>query len=189
MQQERALDKHVRLVKAGSKVIHQQGFHRTVLADIAKEANVPPGSIYYYFKTKDELAESVINQRVEHMRGLMQEWDSYVNPKKRLGALIQVWADDREKDSRHGCPIGSLCYELAKTGGQLHHNSAEVLRLLVNWCELQFKAMSKSTAKAREYATHLMCSLQGASLLANAFSDPQVILQETRRLKRWLNKL
>jgi hypothetical protein len=36
---------------------------------------------------------------------------------------------------------------------------------------------------------HLLCALQGVSLLANAFGDPQVIVREANQLKRWLREL
>ena len=189
MQQERAVDKYTRLVEAGAKVIHEQGFQRTLLADIAKEAEIPQGSIYYYFKTKDDIAEAIISHRIKDLQKLIKKWDAYTSPKKRLNALIQVWVDDREIDSRYGCPIGSLCYELAKNRGQLSDKSAEQLQVLVKWCELQFIELNKSVRQAGDLAIHLMCALQGASLLANAFGDEKVILRETKQLKSWLKNL
>jgi TetR/AcrR family transcriptional repressor of nem operon len=189
MKQERAIDKYTRLVEAGAKVIHEQGFQKTLLSDIAKEAKIPQGSIYYYFKTKDDIAEAIISHRIKILQELIKKWDAYANPKKRLNALIQVWIDDREVDSRYGCPIGSLCYELAKNRGQLSNESAEQLHVLVKWCELQFRELNKSPRKASDLAIHLICALQGASLLANTFDDEQVILRETKNLKSWIKDL
>ena len=189
MHQERAIDKYSRLLKAGAKVIHEQGFHRTLLADIAREAEVPQGSIYYYFKTKDDIAEAIINERISSLGKLTKKLDAYTNPKKRLYALIKVWVDDREIDSRYGCPIGSLCNELAKNRGLLCDTSAEQLRVLVDWCELQFRELNKPVRQARDFAVHLICALQGVSLLANAFGDAEVILREANQLKRWVKDL
>ena len=189
MQQERAIDKYTRLVEAGAKVIHEQGFQKTLLADIAREAEIPPGSIYYYFKTKDDIAEAIINHRVKNLLELTKKWDTYSLPKKRLNALIQVWVEDREIDSNYGCPIGSLCYELAKNRGQLCDKSAEQLQVLIKWSELQFKELNKSPRQASELALHLMCALQGVSLIANAFADAQLISRETKHLKSWLKDL
>ena len=189
MQQERAVDKHTRLIKAGAKVIHEQGFHRTLLADVAKEADVPQGSIYYYFKSKDEIAEAIISDRIKMLRELTNKWDAYPNPKKRLKALIQVWIDDREIDSQYGCPVGSLCYELAKNRGQLSDMSAGLLQLLVEWCEFQFRELKKTARQAKDLAIHLMCALQGVSLLANTFGDAEIIVREGNQLKLWIKDL
>jgi TetR/AcrR family transcriptional repressor of nem operon len=189
VQQERAIDKYSRLIEAGAKVIHERGFQRTLLADIAKEADVPQGSIYYYFKTKDEIADAILDRRMTSLQALIKKWDEHPNPKQRLNALVQVWVDDREVDSRHGCPIGSLCYELAKNRGQLSDMAAEPLRVLVKWSEHQFRELGKSPRQAGDLAIHLMSALQGVSLLANAFGDAQTILRETKQLKRWLKDL
>ena len=46
----RTSDKRVRLVDAAKALIHKQGFNLSTLADIAQEADVPLGNVYYYFK-------------------------------------------------------------------------------------------------------------------------------------------
>ena len=53
-------DKRAELVLLRRSLLHQQGFHRTTLAHVASRAEVPLGNVYYYFKTKDALAEAVI---------------------------------------------------------------------------------------------------------------------------------
>jgi len=45
-------DKRARLMEAAETLFYQQGVHRTTLADIAQEAEVPLGNIYYHFRTK-----------------------------------------------------------------------------------------------------------------------------------------
>jgi AcrR family transcriptional regulator len=170
-------------------VIHEHGFQRTLLADIAREAEVPQGSIYYYFKTKEELAAAILSTRMQMLRTLIKKWDELPDPKQRLNALIQVWVDDREIDSRHGCPVGGLCYELAKNRGRLSDMAAEPLRVLVKWCETQIMELGRPKRQASDMAIHLMSALQGVSLLANAFADAQVILREARQLKGWVKGL
>src|SRR3984893_6872237 len=49
------VDKRSRLVSAAVDLAYQNGFGATSLADIAREAKVPLGNVYYYFKTKEEI--------------------------------------------------------------------------------------------------------------------------------------
>ena len=49
-------DKRSRLVGAAVGLAYQNGFGATSLADIAREAKVPLGNVYYYFKTRTRLA-------------------------------------------------------------------------------------------------------------------------------------
>ncbi|MGZ3346649.1 MAG: TetR/AcrR family transcriptional regulator, partial [Caulobacteraceae bacterium] len=60
---EQALpDKRDRLVEAAADLAHRRGFRETSLAAIAEAAGVPLGNVYYYFKTKDALAEALIER-------------------------------------------------------------------------------------------------------------------------------
>src|SRR5215467_6057636 len=56
-------DERTRLVETAMKLAHKRGFRETSLADIAEAADVPAGNVYYYFKTKDEPGEAVIERR------------------------------------------------------------------------------------------------------------------------------
>jgi AcrR family transcriptional regulator len=52
--------KRDRLVAAASELLRQQSAEKTTLVDIARLADVPVGNVYYYFKTKEEIVETVI---------------------------------------------------------------------------------------------------------------------------------
>ena len=47
----RRQDKRERLIAAACRVTYAQGVEKTTLADIAAAAGIPPGNVYYYFKT------------------------------------------------------------------------------------------------------------------------------------------
>lgn len=181
-------DKRSRLLEAANKLVHQQGFNETTLADIAKEAAVPLGNVYYYYKTKEEIGAALIAHRAGFYRGLRAQWETSPDPKARLHAFIQMTADNREVLAQSGCPIGSLCQELHKEGGPLAEKAGEMFVEFIDWLEAQFHLLGKEGESA-DHALHLMSALQGASLLANTFKDPQLILRETARLKKWIDAL
>lgn len=181
-------DKRTRLLQAANKLVHEQGFNATTLADIAEAADVPLGNIYYYFKTKDDIGQALIEQRAEFYQGLVASWESAADPKKRLAALIDEVAGQRKVLARSGCPIGSLCQELHKEGGPLAHRAAGLLDAILQWSEQQFRLLGKGEESA-DLALHLLSALQGVSLLTHAFNKPQLVLRETARLKKWLESL
>jgi TetR/AcrR family transcriptional regulator, transcriptional repressor for nem operon len=49
-----------RLVAAARELVHRRGVARTTLADIAQEADVPVGNVYFYFKTKADIIGAVV---------------------------------------------------------------------------------------------------------------------------------
>lgn len=187
--QARAQEKELRLIDAASRVIHKQGFVRTTLGDIAQEAEIALGSLYYYFKTKDDIVRAIVAQRVRDLREGMVDWDRLDRPTERIDALIQLWVNTRDIDALYGCPIGSLCSELAKQGGALGALAAEPLRLQLDWAKQQFCAMGYDEDASSDLALHLITALQGISLLSNAFSDAELITREARHLRLWLQQL
>jgi AcrR family transcriptional regulator len=48
------------IMSAAKKVFVDKGFQATTIADIAKEAGLSYGSVYWYFKSKDELFQELI---------------------------------------------------------------------------------------------------------------------------------
>jgi len=55
---------------------------RDEFGGIAEAARVPVGNVYYYFKTKEELAEAVV-KAPEEFRAARAEWDRLSAPKER----------------------------------------------------------------------------------------------------------
>ena len=182
------VDRREKLVQAASQLIQRQGYARTTLAEIAQAGGVPLGSVYYYFKTKEEVFVAINERRIEGLRRLLAATAETVGPREGLEALIQIWVTDKDIDTLYGCPIGSVCYELAKQRGALIEEAAKPLKFLQQWAEDRFRELG-CAEKAPAHALHLITVLQGASLVANAFSNPAVIQQETDHLKAWLESL
>jgi len=60
-------DKRVRILDAAVRVFAKKGFHATRVSEVAKAAGVADGTIYLYFKSKDELLVSLFEDRVERL--------------------------------------------------------------------------------------------------------------------------
>ena len=56
--------KRDRLIEAAKAKFYQQGVARTTLADIAQQAQVPLGMVYYHFRTKEALSQVMVCQKV-----------------------------------------------------------------------------------------------------------------------------
>ena len=131
------------LIGAANKLIYEQTFHITTLADIAKEADVPLGNVYYYFKTKEAILEAVLKHRAAEWHLLFSDWEALQTSKDRLYAMMTHWFTKTDNLSRFGCAIGSLCQELGKQGGQMASSSATLLGNIIQWSQKQFEALGK----------------------------------------------
>src|SRR3990172_4580792 len=184
----RKTDKRIRLIEAAKVLIHQQGFNLTTLADIAQEADVPLGNVYYYFKTKEAIGMAVIEKRAAEWAERLATWSESADPLARLFALVDNGFDDLEVTARYGCPVGGLCQELGKQGGPLSDIAAKLLHDILQWSEEQFRALGFTDA-APKLALNLVSSIQGMFLLTHTFKDPKIARSESEELKSWLEGL
>jgi TetR/AcrR family transcriptional regulator, transcriptional repressor for nem operon len=183
----KAADKRERLIEAAARLVHQQGFEHTTLADIAVSAEVPLGNVYYYFKTKDDIGKAIVAKHAETFEAFAKGAEQLADPRERLMAQVDIAVASRDMVAESGCPVGSFCQEISKQSGALTAESAALLGRMLQWMTTQFRAIRPEQAKAN--AEHLLAALQGAALLTNAFSDPKLMQREGHRLKQWLKEL
>lgn len=55
-------EKRAQLIAAARELFSQKGYESTAMTHIAKQAKVTPNTIYWYFKDKDELLITVLDQ-------------------------------------------------------------------------------------------------------------------------------
>jgi len=179
--------KRDRLVRSATDLLYRRGVDSPTLAEIAQHAHVPAGNVYYYFKTRDELVEAVIDARTHELRQLLASLDRRPSPRARLKGLAHIWAANVDDIAASGCPIGTLCSELNKRDRDLDQRAAVLLETAADWITDQFRQVGRSDAA--ELAITMLATIQGAALLANTFRDPKIMTSQIRRLERWIDSL
>ena len=66
-----AADKRERILKAAIRVFARKGFYSTRVSEIAKAAGVADGTIYLYFKNKDDVLISIFQDRITKLLELL----------------------------------------------------------------------------------------------------------------------
>jgi AcrR family transcriptional regulator len=175
------------IVEAADRLFYRRGYEHTSFADIADVVRISRGNFYYHFKTKDEILDAVINARLANTRQMLGRWEiEGKDPEDRIRSFIHVLIANRADIKRYGCPVGTLCSELAKLN---HASRAEANRLFTlfrTWLHRQFTLLG-SEAQADEFAMHLLARSQGVATLANAFHDETFIRQEVKQMCDWLD--
>jgi TetR/AcrR family transcriptional regulator, transcriptional repressor for nem operon len=169
-------------------LVYRHGFKETRLADIAAEANVPPGNVYYYFKTKEEIGAAIVDEHLSQIKMLHEKLDKLDSPQERLCAFVEMTLDNRKGLARGGCPIGTLCTELHKDDGPLANQSTVLFAEMLKWLKAQFGALGEGR-DSQGLAVHLLSALQGIAVIAHTLGDPEVVIMETRRLQKWIGTL
>jgi len=182
-------NKRDRLVESAALLFHRKGLSATSLADIAKQADIPIGNVYYYFKTKEDLAMAALAQRREQFSAAYFRLDEDVaDPRQRLIEAVDYFNALRDEYARFGCPIGKIIGDASPENEGVVAAAAQVLEDFVSWAEHQFKSLGHGS-DARKYATSLMSGIQGATIMAKSARNPDVISEEVSRLTQWLEAL
>ena len=177
----------VQIVEVADRLFYQRGYDSTSFSDISKAVKISRGNVTFHFKTKDEILEAVIDLRLERTRRMLEQWEADGKTcVDRIKSFINILIVNRTKILLYGCPVGTLCTELAKIehGAQAHAN--EVFGLFRNWLRQQFIKLGRE-AEADELAMHLLAWSQGIATLAQAFRDEKFVREEVQKLQRWLD--
>lgn len=178
-----------RIVAAAGQLFYQQGYENTSFTDIADAVGISRGNFYYHFKGKDEILNAVIEERASGIERMLQEWDeTYPDPRQRILRYIDMLTDNQESIKTHGCPIGSLCTELAKLNHEMLHNANIMFTVSRDWLTTQFKQFGHGKP-AKQLSMHLLARVQGIATITNAFEDKTFLRQEVNRLKQWLDEV
>ena len=88
---DRAADKRERILAAAERVFARRGFFAARVSEIAKEAGVADGTIYLYFKSKDDLLISLFEQRMRQVNDQLRAAIAEVPPREQLRAFIRTY--------------------------------------------------------------------------------------------------
>jgi AcrR family transcriptional regulator len=176
----------VTIICAARNHIYQKGYTSTSYANIAKDTHLAKGNIQYHFKSKDDILKAVIEQQIEGIRALLEDWSldcgTAYDCIERFIAMVE---GNAENLALYGCPMGTLNSELGKDNRVLQHQARIMFDLFLRWLEARFRSiMPREEAHSR--AEQLMVMAQGASLVAHAYEDPEVIRRQAATMRQWL---
>src|SRR5262245_17061086 len=88
-------DKRARILDASERIFARRGFFHARVSEIAREAGVADGTIYLYFKNKDDLLISLFESRMERVTAELASALERVGPRPadRLTAFFATYAE------------------------------------------------------------------------------------------------
>ncbi|WP_461834424.1 TetR/AcrR family transcriptional regulator [Desulfothermus sp.] len=101
------MDTRTKILKAARLEFAKNGFHATLVSDIAERAGVGKGTIYRYFSSKEDLFGSIIQQKMD---------DFEINIKEIISR------DDNERD---------ILFKIGKLHFEEYRKSKDVIAILV----------------------------------------------------------
>jgi TetR/AcrR family transcriptional regulator, transcriptional repressor for nem operon len=110
------------LIDVGLDLMHRHGFNATGLTGILRAADVPKGSFYHFFGSKEEFAAAALEryaaEKAEHSASVLS--DATTSPLKRLKhyfhELVKIAG---QRGPIPGCLLGRFSLEIAAESPQL----------------------------------------------------------------------
>src|SRR5260370_37963829 len=89
-----AIDKRRVILDAAVRVFARQGFHTCRVSDIADEAGVAYGLVYHYFSSKDQILDTLFQERWDAMLAAIAEADAqHPSARDKLQAIADFIID------------------------------------------------------------------------------------------------
>ena len=177
------------IIEAANTLFYHRGYAQTSFSDIVDQTDIRRGNINHYFKTKNDILDAVIEQRVLEYKSVFLKWEEqYAEPKDRLLCFVQMVASNSSNLIRYGCPIGTLSAELGKASNDYKGKARVLFDIFVDWLTIQFKKINKPK-HAKTRALHILGRAEGISVIAHVYNDPDLIATEIKLLKKWIDEV
>jgi len=174
-------DSRTALLEAGMNIMLEKGYTNTGIQEILKALDIPKGSFYHYFDSKESYAVDVVRHYDQTATKDLHETLHNTNqtPLARLKSFCEAGqAKLSKQECRKGCLIGNLSQEMA--------DQSEVLRLELSRIIGKWQAMfadcitegQNSGEIKREYSATALAELfysgwVGAVLLAKTVKSTE----------------
>lgn len=125
------------IIVAAKRVFSEKGFNKATMEDIAKEAELSPGTLYLYFKNKEELYASLSLRILQYLqiRVAHVNKETGLHPDQKLRALMEAMYDVYDFD-----PLIII--------NMFHLQSSETLKNLSESLLEEIKELSKKSIGA-----------------------------------------
>ena len=120
------------IVEAGLETVRRRGFNASGVQDITRAADVPKGSFYNHFESKEAFGVAVVDEYWRRAAGAVSVLrDEELSPLARLRRHFGVMAENlAEQDYEAGCLIGNFEAELS---GQSEPVRERLSGVLAEW--------------------------------------------------------
>ncbi len=58
-------ERRIEIIETANRLFEERGFNNTTISAITKEMNVAKGTFYYYFSSKDDVIEAIVNHALK----------------------------------------------------------------------------------------------------------------------------
>jgi len=163
-------DKEFRILEAASQLFARYGLRKTSIDEIAHQAGLGKGTIYLYFKSKEELFARIVQGFGDRLiEGLRQVLDEQHDPRQQMRAFVQIrmqFLADRMRESGVSCEVMKE-FEDSETSIAMapivQAFRGQQIQILEEIIQQGISRQQMTCAQPRLMATAMLCALESFS--------------------------
>jgi len=185
-------DTRLHILDVGYELIVNQGFTAVGLSQLLKAADVPKGSFYHYFKSKEAFGEALIEHYFDNYLTRIESIlvHGQGDHAKRLLDYLSRWRETQNGVcNAHKCLVVKLSAEVSDLSDSmrlaLQKGADSVVQQMATCLENGVKEGSIASLDHQQVAKNLYSLWLGASLLSKLSQSPDTLdsaFDETKRI-------
>ena len=159
-------------------LLKQYGYNNTSIQDIIKEADIPKGTFYYYFESKEVFLKEVLycyfNEEKKNTFYILK--NTALDPIKRIQLFYSTQVEQMTSYEPRGCLVGNMIQELDHSIEEIGITLQDIhnaIICLINNCLNEANFQPHFSMDNKDFATFLMNSWQGSLLNYKINKDPK----------------
>lgn len=190
-------DTKERILDAAVGIVLEKGFSGVGINEILKAVNVPKGSFYHWFASKEQFGVELLKYFGSKAQGYTRKWlgktDSIPNAYERLVALYEARLSmTLEQDCQQGCLISKLTAEVSSWSAPMrevvaasYDEAVLLLRQVIE--EGQQQGSIRKSLDASQAANVIHDAWLGAYLRSTAGHQVQPLREALQFIKSYLS--
>lgn len=103
--EEHRIERKGQILQAAARCFAREGFHATSMAEIIAESGLSAGSVYRYYKSKDELIAAIVEHYISSLAAFRQINQNSADPAEVIASAIQLLS---ARIDDHGDPFSRM---------------------------------------------------------------------------------
>jgi len=170
------------ILKEAAKLFKIKGYYNTSMSDIASACGLLKGSVYHYFKSKDEIGLETLRYIHTYFNDeiFTIAYQKNLAPKEKIEQFVQK-TDNYFLNSEGGCLLGNLALEVSWSNITFKE---EIKSYFLNWEKALCTIFETKfdTKKSNELAKEYVASIQGEIMMMNLHNDKERYLKVGKKM-------